>query len=268
MSIRSWLNQEERYGKHFFSLEIIQRQFPEKSQSVLLSELSRLTHQHILTNIHNGFYVKTPVVYQATGFIPVYYYIDQLMAYLGKPYYLSLLTAGELFGAAHQRPQRTFVTTKFPVSTTSKTKNPYIHWHYREEIPVQLLVTRNGETGRLSISSPELTAIDLVQYPQHIGGLSNAATVLAELLECTNFAKANPILYDFGSLPAFQRLGYIMEEVLGEKKQADILYQQLKCAGKSFRWNKLSPNYPPVFSVTRNPRWRIEVNNELEVDDL
>lgn len=268
MSIRTWLNQEERRGQHFFSLEVVQQQFPEKTRPVLLSELSRLSHQHILTNVHNGFYVKTPVMFQARGIIPVYYYIDQLMAYLGKPYYLSLLTAGEMFGAAHQRPQRTFVTTTLPVASTSERKNPYIHWNYREKIPKQLLIKRNGETGQLSISSQELTAVDLVQYPQHIGGLDNAATVLAELLECTNFAKADPSLYHFGSLPAFQRLGYIMEEILDEKKQADILYQQLKCAGKQFRWSKLSPNYPPVYAITRNQRWRIEVNNELEIDDL
>ncbi len=210
MSILTWIKLQEQHGRSCFSMEEIQQEFPQKARPVLLSELSRLRHMHILANVHNGFYVKFPVQYVAKGFIPPFFYIDQLMNYLKKPYYVSLLTAAQLFGAAHQAPQRFCVFTTRPVMNTSEAKNPIIFWRYRQKISSKLLIKRNSETSEVFFSCPELTSVDVVQYSQYIGGLSSAATVLAELLDSTNFAKVDNSLFDFSSVSAFQRLGYIM----------------------------------------------------------
>lgn len=43
--------------------------------------------------------------------------------------------------------------------------------------------------GWLNISCPELTAVDIVAYQEHIGGLTRAATVLEELSPKLDFTK-------------------------------------------------------------------------------
>lgn len=106
---------------------------------------------------------------------------------MDKPYYISLLNAAELLGSAHQRPQRFSVTTILPKSSVSPTKNNLLVWNYRNKMPSEFLLTRNSETGTIYYSNAELTAVDLVQYEQHIGGLSRAATILEELSELIDF---------------------------------------------------------------------------------
>jgi hypothetical protein len=39
------------------------------------------------------------------------------------------------------------------------------------------LKTKNSETGIITFSNPELTAIDLVQYEQYAGGMARVATI-------------------------------------------------------------------------------------------
>ena len=268
MSILSWINEEERRGRVFFSLVEIQSQFPLKHSHVIASELSRLKNHKILANVHSGFYVKVPVRYSLDGIVPPEYYIDQLMRQLGRPYYISLLSAAQLFGAAHQVPQKVCVFTVRPAMSLSETKNPAIFWGYRKEIPLELLIQRNSETAAVSYSCPELTAIDLVQYSQHIGGLSRAATVLAELSEVTDFSKAEPSLFQIASTAAFQRLGFILEEVLNEHQQAETLYNCLKTTGHHFRWTALSRQRPTDNSMPRSSKWQTIINTQIEVDDL
>lgn len=268
MSIRTWLDERERSGTIFFSRKEIQRAFPQKEYNVLSSELSRLCARRVLANVLNGFYVKIPVRYAADGIVPPEYYIDQLMGCLGRPYYISLTSAAQLFGAAHQAPQRCCVFTTRPVMSTSADKNPSIFWGYRREIPLPLLIQRNSETAAVNYSSPELTAVDLVQYSQYIGGLSRASTVLAELMDSTDFANANPYLYQFTSLSTFQRLGYLIEGILENQKQADALHQRLREAQFSFRWTALSRQKPADDTMPRSSRWKVIVNTDIQVDDL
>ncbi|MBP5640802.1 MAG: hypothetical protein J6X55_15075 [Victivallales bacterium] len=202
------------------------------------------------------------------GIVPPEYYIDQLMKHIGRPYYVSLLTAAQLYGAAHQSPHRFCVFTILPKMSLSEAKNPVVFWGYRQRIQQQLLIKSNSETAAVNFSCPELTAVDLIQYSQYIGGLSRAATVLAELIEKTDFSKVDPILYQYTSLASFQRLGYILEDVLDEKKQADILYSCLLKTNLNFRWTSLSKQKKTDNSMARSSRWRIIINTVIEVDDL
>jgi len=189
------------------------------------------------------------------------------MRYIGKAYYISLLNAAELHGAAHQRSQRFSVMTIYPSANVSKAKNNILDWIYRKEIPEKFLQTKNSETGIIRFSNPELTAIDLIQYEKHIGGLSRAATVLEELVEETDFSKVSNDLLDYTSVSAIQRLGFILENILEQKQQASILYKQLLNYGKRLNYVPLSTR-----SVNRNVekdiRWKIDINTEIETDDL
>ena len=267
MTIRSWIKQREIAGRPTFSLTDVKEEFPNTSVRVIASELYRLSKQSIIVSVYKCFYTVIPVQYSARGVVPPLYYIDQLMSYLGKPYYISLLSAAELHGAAHQRPQKFSVTTILPKTSTSSQYNNQLMWNYRREIPVSLLMQKNSETGRVKFSSPELTAVDLVQYNQLIGGLSMAATVLEELLEYTDFNKQFESLLSVTNIPTLQRLGYIAEIILEETEQANILFNLLKSNNKRMKKVPLDSDHSTNGCQIDN-RWNVIINQTIEPDDI
>ncbi len=267
MTIRSWIKQREIAGRPTFSIADVKEEFPNTSVRVITSELYRLSKQSIIVSVYKCFYTVMPVQYSARGVVPPLYYIDQLMSYLGKPYYISLLSAAELHGAAHQRPQKFSVTTILPKTTTSSQYNNQLMWNYRREIPENLLMQKNSETGRVKFSSPELTAVDLVQYNQLIGGLSMAATVLEELLEYTDFNKQFETLLSVTNIPTLQRLGYIAEVILEETEQANTLFNLLKSNNKRMKKVPLDSDHSTDGCQIDN-RWNVIINQTIEPDDI
>jgi predicted transcriptional regulator of viral defense system len=264
-SLSEWIRHLEVHGINTFSFEKVRATFPNASEQNLLNTLYRLTLKKRIVSVYKGFYVIVPPQYAAKGIVAPVYYIDQLMEYTGKPYYISLLNAAELFGAAHQRSQRFSVMTVYPTVNVSKAKNNILDWVYRKEIPENFLQTKNSETGTVRFSNPELTAIDLIQYEKHIGGLSRAATVLEELTEQTDFSKVSNELLYYTSVAAIQRLGFVLENVLEENRQADILYERLRNYGKRLNYTLLSTRSSNK-NVEKDTRWKIYINTEIETD--
>jgi predicted transcriptional regulator of viral defense system len=87
----------------------------------------------------------------------------------------------------------------------------------------------------LNISCPELTAVDMVAYQEHIGGLTRAATVLEELSLKLDFTKLDADFMKVASAPVFQRLGYLLDCVLGEESIADSLHALMKAGGMKMK---------------------------------
>ena len=160
MTIRDWIKEKEIGGSSHFSVEELQLAFPKMGYELIRNELYRLSSQKVVTSVYKGFYVIIPVQYASKGVIPPLYYVDQLMSYVNKPYYISLLSAAEILGAAHQRPQRFYLTTLRPSTNVSKSKNPILEWIFRTNIPEQFLLQKNSQTGTIRYSNAELTAVD------------------------------------------------------------------------------------------------------------
>jgi predicted transcriptional regulator of viral defense system len=269
MTIREWVKDREIHGNPTFTFEEVKRAFHAMSEDVVHTELSWLTAQRVTASVYRGFYVIIPPHYAAKGTVPPMYYIDQLMAHLGKPYYVSLLSAAELLGAAHQRPQKFSVMTVYPKSTVSPTKNNLLAWVYRRDVPQDFLLSKNSETGEVRYSNPELTALDLVQYEQYVGGLSRSATVLAELAERVDFSTAGAALFDHTTVPTIQRLGYIFEHIIDAPEQAETLLQRLLAYGKRLNYVPLSSRHPVGGEQNeRDKRWKILINTEIEPDEI
>ena len=215
-----------------------------------------------------SFYTIVPMQFRDRGIIPPYNYIGQLMKYLGKPYYISLLSAGVLLGAAHQRPQRLMVTTVTPRINLGR-KDSQVVWNYRQDIPADMLNTTNSDTGPIHYSNPELTAVDLVQYNHLIGGLSVAATVLSELIEKIDFVRYKASLKDITSVPTLQRLGFICENFLEATEQADILYNIIgKDKIERTKYIPLATSKPIADTMERDKRWKLIINDNIDPDDI
>lgn len=267
MTLQKWIKDRAIHGFPTFSIEDVRETGMYSSEQILQNELYRLCSNKTIASVYRGFYVIIPVQYVLRGSVPATYYIDQLMAYLQKPYYVCMLSAAELLGAAHQRPQQFSVMTTFPKRRVVSTRNVIIDWFYREGLPEDALITKNTETGTIRISNPLLTAADLVQYQQHIGGLSRVATVLEELSEQIDIKSQFAPLATFVKKVVWQRLGYILEHVVEENELADELYDQIRNLPGSLMYMPLSTSTEDNTSE-RNSRWKVNINVQIEKDDL
>ena len=178
-----------------------------------------------------------------------------------------MLSAAELLGVAHQRPQQFSVMTTYPRRQLVTTRNVTTDWFYRDTLPEDALVIKNTETGTIRISNSLLTAADLVQNQQHVGGLSRVATILEELTEQIDIDSQLPALISFVKTVTWQRLGYLLESIIGDNETADKLYQHLRFSSARMVYKPLSTSAEDNPAV-RDRRWKININVEIETDDI
>ena len=97
--------------------------------------------------------------------------------------------------------------------------------------------------------------------------MSRVATILEELSEQIDINKQFAPLATYVKKVVWQRLGYILENVVGEKKLADKLYEQLRASLGYFKYQPLSTSAEDN-SSDRDSRWKININVEIETDDI
>lgn len=267
MTLQKWIKDRAIHGLPTFSIEDVKGTGMYSSEQIMKNELYRLCSNNTIANVYRGFYVIIPVHYVLRGSVPATYYIDQLMTYLNKPYYVCMLSAAELLGVAHQRPQQFSVMTTYPRRQLVTTRNATTNWFYRDKLPEDSLIIKNTETGTIRISNSLLTAADLVQNQQHVGGLSRVATILEELTEQIDIHNQLPALIPYVMTVTWQRLGYLLENVIEDKDTADKLFEQLYASSVHMAYKPLSTSVEDNTCV-RDNRWKININLEIETDDI
>ncbi len=181
------------------------------------------------------------------------------MNHLGRPYYVGLLSAAAIHGAAHQQPQEFQVMTDAPERPikVGRVRIRFLVKRLIDRIPTQ---EQKTETGILRLSSPEVTAIDLLRYTHAAGGIDNVATVLGELAERIDKQKLVVAARLEGELAYAQRLGYLLEAV-GAQKRTSALAAWIREKGP--RTTPLNPR-KPVKGQPVDQRWHIVVNDKIE----
>jgi predicted transcriptional regulator of viral defense system len=265
-SVSNWIEDLQKDGKVCFSLVDAVKTFPFHNRNVLKNALTRLVAKKKICSVWKGFYVIIPIEYQTKGIIPEVFYIDCMMKFLGRDYYVSLLNAAAFYGAAHQQPQEFTVVTTPPSLRSTLKKGTKINFNNKSTILQQFTEQRKTPTGYLKISSAELTATDLIQFENEIGGINRAATVLNELVESCVFSKLTQAFFQYVPTPVIQRLGYMLDNVLGYQSQANELYLSTKKHKIKFRKTPLKSKNPVVNCET-NKKWKIIINELIEIDE-
>lgn len=230
------------------------------SQVAVRAAIRRLREKGRVAMPFRGFHVIVPPEYRALGCLPADQFVPQLMQYLGLDYYAGLLSAASLHGAAHQAPMvfQTIAADNRPQIHCGRVRIEFVARRNVAAIPT---VQMNTLRGVLRVSTPEATAFDLVGYPGHAGGLSNVATVLSELAEKID---ANKLLTETerSPLPWTQRLGYLLERVEAANLAAP-LFEHVSAHAKEYAPLR---SRKPVMRASRDSRWRLYVNEEVEPD--
>src|SRR5262245_58700523 len=91
-------------GRYHFTTEDARKAL-RVSVPAVRAALRRLKGHGELADPHRGFHVIVPPEYRRLGCLPPEQFVPQLMEHLGEPYYVALLSAAEIHGAAHHRPQ-------------------------------------------------------------------------------------------------------------------------------------------------------------------
>jgi predicted transcriptional regulator of viral defense system len=241
----------------------------EVSRGAFLDAAERLQRRKQLLSPRRGFYVIVPPQYASWGAPPPSWYIDPLMQHEKRPYYVGLLKAAELHGATHQAVMEFQVVTDKRLPKIRAGRN-LIVFYYRKDIAAVSNGTeaRKTDTGSMKVSSPELTALDLVRYPHAAGGMDNLATVLADLAANMEPQKL-AALSASAERSVVQRLGHLLDR-LGHGERTGPLFEAL-LRRKSIPWVELDPKEAsdPDFAPPpqeKDERWRVIVRRSPEID--
>lgn len=261
-----WVNQQLAEGRFSFSLKKFRMEFTHLSSIAIKFALKRLVDKKLVISIQRGFYLILLPQYKSKEILPPYLFLDALMNHLERPYYLGLLNAASIHGASHQQPQEYFIITNFPVIRPIFKNGLKINFVSRKHIASNLLENQKTEAGYLKISNPILTALDLVQNAKQIGGLNKVSSILFELMESVSIDSIDANLLNDVQIAVLQRLGYLLEFVLGNTLLANKIFQL-------FQDNKIKLTRIPLKpsnqnkSFLINDKWKIIVNESIELDE-
>lgn len=226
----------------------------------VMAAVGRLKRSGRLVEPRRGFLVIVPLEYRSVGSLPASWFIDDLMRFLGQPYYVGLLTAAAIHGAAHHRPQEFQVVTDRPTRpiTVGRVRIRFVQKSANHEASVQEVKT---ETGTMRVSTPEETAFDLVRYAPVAGHLDNVATVLADLAPQLDPERVVEVAGHFEESVA-QKLGYLLD-LVGATDRTAKLHAWLTARNPSRAPLVYGPR---PFAAPVDPRWNVVVNRTIEVE--
>lgn len=259
-SLDNWVDSLQSHGRYFFlRSEAVLDSGP--SAEAVKKALQRLESRGRLAKAKNYFYVIVPLEYSRSGGLPPSWYIDDLMKAMRRPYYVGLLSAAALHGASHQQPQEfQVVTDRFVRSLrVGRVRIRLLTNKHMLETPVQEMKT---PTGKMRVSTPEATVVDLVRFAKVAGGLDNVATILAELLPRLEEKRLLKVVRLQHDVPNAQRLGFLLDELRARSLSKSI-----------HAWiEQRSPGAVPlrpgdmVEDAAQDRRWHVLVGQPIEID--
>ena len=267
MNLSSYIKEIRKKGQRYFTLEQLMTD-QSLSKNAALNAIYRCRSHGELISPARGLYVMVPPEHQPHGSIPAEELVPLVMKYLGVNYYVALLTAGLFHGATHQKPARFQVISDKRIKHPSTFGDVEIDFIYKKSVlglPTQDFTVN---TGYLKVATPELVALDILEYPNHAGGLNHIATVFSELVENLDPVKLINLAKDTHHEYQLQRIGYILDHIdVMDESSAEIIINALALYIKE---NK--PSYLPLASeiskkgYPRCKKWRIIENSEIESD--
>lgn len=256
-NLESFINALRAIGRYSFSREEAKGNL-ELSEKALNQTLFRYSTKGKIAKVRSGFYAIIPPEYSQRGMLPANLFIDDLMKTLDRDYYVALFSAAAYHGAAHQQPMTFYVITKKPALRNLKSDKLSLNFYVKKEWSPDDIVQKKSDAGYIKVSSPELTALDLLAYDFSLG---RVFTVLEELVEEMT---PDRLLVTAGRFPTstIQRLGYLLDKEIDHQHLAKPLKELTK--NKSLSKILLMKNEADSGEMDKD--WKVIVNIDIESD--
>jgi len=228
--------------------------------AVLSSTLNRLKRAGWVYPLTRGLYLVLDIQHQSMGILEPTWFVDDWARHHRAEYYVAGLSAAALHGAAHQRPMQFQVVANMQLRSV---RQPRIHLVvlFKNAVTERMRERRKSPAGYFYVSTPEMTAFDIVAYRRSCPSLDHAATVLVELGEALS-ADALAGLLEQGCMPSVcQRLGWLMDHA-GWQEKTKPLHDAL--SKQRLSWHALDTRL--AAKGDRNGRWRVIVNTDVQAD--
>jgi len=234
------------------------------SAAAMKKAAARLVAKQRIVAPRRGFYVIVPLEYRQAGAPPPLWFVDEMMKFQGCPYYVGLLSAAAIHGAAHQQPQEFQVISPVQLRPliVGRARIRFFTKKQTRRTPTQESKT---ETGTMRISTPEATALDLVRYMESAGHLNHVATVLSELVGKLDSGKLVVAAKQETEIAHVQRLGYLLDQVGASSSLMAPLAKWI--AKKAPHAVALRADQSAVRQPT-DRKWKVRLNEKIEVDEV
>lgn len=231
--------------------------------SVVPVSLQRARDARKMVSVTKGGWVPVPPEYRAAGAPPPLHFIDPLMRHLGHPYYVGLLSAARLHGASHQVPMVLQVVTS-ALLRDRRIGQQRLEFIRRTDAGTRPTVVLNVPTGRVTVATPSVVVLDLVESPALGSGIGNVATVIGDLLqEGALDGEALALAAAQYPLAITQRAGFLIA-FMSIELDLSIELAPLEMVVADAPYTCLDPRRPRVGEHDR--RWHIVFNTEIEHD--
>ena len=259
--LEDYLTEVRSQGRYAFTWEEAKEEF-NISDKALNQSLYRQKSKGKIAQIRKGVYAIITPEYTKQGMLPMYLFIDDLMRSLHKRYYIGLLSAAALYGAAHQQPMESFIITEKPALRDIKKNRLKINFYVKKEWSDKDIIKKKTDAGYINVSSPALTALDMLYYIESLN-INSTVTILHEL---SNEISPSDLMQAAKSYPqttAIQRLGYLLDKEIKNEKLSNAIIKTLN-ERRIFTVQLL-----PQKSITKapaDPIWKVIPNVKIESD--
>ncbi len=259
-TLDKFLNETRSRGRYSFGQAEL-KQVLQVSDKAVNQALYRAKSRKKIAQIRKGFYAIHSPEFAKQGMVPPTLFMDDSMKMLNRRYYVGLISAAALHGAAHQQPMEFFVITQKPALRNIKSKKLKINFFVKKDWSSAFIMQVKTDAGYLNVSSPALTALDLFFYHNTIS-LHNRVTILKELAKEMKPSALQKKATEYPQVTAIQRLGYILDVELNNNKLADAVQKAFK--GKKVFPVALSNNKSKAGAL--NEKWKLINNTRIEAD--
>lgn len=232
----------------------------DRQGSALDKILQRLKKSGWLLPLGDSFFVIVDPLHQGIGSIPPAWFLGAWAQFKALEYYVSGVSAAEIHGAAHQRPQVFQIVVNRSIRPF-RIPSVNIMFLYKKRISSIMWESKKVPTGFFRVSTPEVTAYDLLALRRACPSIDRIATIYVELGEMIR-ADALARLFTLNCETAIlQRLGWLLDRT-GWSKITGRLAEKLKA--HQMNWTLLQPGLDAP--GRRNKKWRIIENTDVQPD--
>lgn len=161
----------------------------------------------------------------AMGAPPASWWLHEYFQQQKNPYYLALLSAAAEYGSSHQVVQVVQVMTDKPMRELKigRIRVQFFVKKHAEKSPTTRLP---NAFSPLNVSTPEVTALDLIRYAYRIGGIGRATQAISGLVSQFSKKGLRQALQTEVETSTIQRLGFILE-ILAQLELSKIVEEFL-----------------------------------------